>query len=239
MSILKHTRNFFPFMVRLTEASQRRLNESGRILHEKKGRELLARGEFVGGAYLVMTGELDVYIIDRDGREASMYRVRAGESCLFAINSLFAHVPYPAWVRVTSSTATILMIPADVLKELHHQEKAIRDWVFGVQSQRIFDLVTTLEELQTLPVEARLRSYLLRSANAEHQIKETHEAIARRLGTAREVVTRHLQTFAGAGLLILSRGCIQILDAKRLGMPDVASRELTKQLPLGTPRKPK
>ena len=211
-------------MANLAEASRRRLNESARILHEKKGRELLARGDFVGGAYLVMTGELDVYIIDREGREASMYRVRASESCLFAINALFTNVPYPAWVRVTSSTASILMIPAAVLKELHHQEKAVRDWVFGVQSQRIFDLVTTLEELQTLPVEARLRSYLLRSANAEHQIIETHEAIARYLGTAREVVTRNLRTFARAGLVALTRGCVKIHDAKRLGIPDVAHK---------------
>src|SRR5204863_2348047 len=130
----------------------------------------------------------------------------------------------PAWVRVTSSAATILMIPAAVLKEMHHQEKTFRDWVFGVQSQRIFDLVTTLEELQTLPVEARLRSYLLRSANAEHQIKETHQAIARYLGTAREVVTRNLQTFSSAGLVALTRGCVKILDAKRLGIPDVAQQ---------------
>jgi hypothetical protein len=148
-----------------------------------------------------------------------MYRVRAGESCLFAINALFANVPYPAWVRVTSSTATILMIPATILKELHHQEKAVRDWVFGVQSQRIFDLVTTLEEVQTLPVEASLRSFLLRSADAEHRIKETHEAIARYLGTAREVVTRNLRTFANAGLVALTRGCITILDTKQLGTP--------------------
>jgi len=204
-------------MANLAEASQRRLNESARILHEKKGRELLARGDFVGGAYLVMTGELDVYVIDREGREASMYRVRASESCLFAVNALFANVPYPAWVRVNSSTATILMIPAAVLKELHHQEKTVRDWVFGVQSQRIFDLVTTLEELQTLPVEARLRSFLLRSADAEHRVKETHEAIARYLGTAREVVTRNLRTFANAGLVALTRGCITILDAEQLG----------------------
>ena len=211
-------------MANLAEASQRRLDESARILHEKKGRELLARGDFVGGAYLVMTGELDVYIIDREGREASMYRVRASESCLFAINALFANVPYPAWVRVTSSMASILMIPAAVLKELHHQEKAVRDWVFGVQSQRIFDLVTTLEELQTLPVEARLRSYLLRSANAEHHIKETHETIARYLGTAREVVTRNLRTFARAGLVALTRGCVKILDTKRLGIPDVTQQ---------------
>jgi CRP/FNR family transcriptional regulator len=217
MTILKHTRNFFPFMGNLADASQRRLNESARILHEQKGRELLARGDFVGGAYLVMTGELDVYIIDHEGRETSMYRVRAGESCLFAINALFANVPYPAWVRVTSSTAMILMIPATILKELHHQEKAVRDWVFGVQSQRIFDLVTTLEELQTLPVEARLRSFLLRSADSEHRVKETHEAIARYLGTAREVVTRNLRTFANASLVALTRGCITILDAKQLG----------------------
>ena len=65
-------------MVSLTPGSQRQLNDSARILREGKGRELLARGEFVGGAYLVLAGELDVYTIDHEGREASLYRVRAG-----------------------------------------------------------------------------------------------------------------------------------------------------------------
>jgi len=217
MSIVKHARNVFPFMASLTPGSQRRLNDSARILREGKGRELLARGEFVGGAYLVLAGELDVYTIDHEGREASLYRVRAGESCLFALNALFANVPYQAWVRVVSDAASIVVIPASVLRELHHQERAVRDWVFGVQSQRIFDLVSALEEVQMLPVEARLRSFLLRSANADRRVKQTHEAIAKCLGTAREVVTRNLRTFADNGLVTLSRGCVTILDVNRLG----------------------
>ena len=57
MSILEHARNLFPFVANLAEASQRQLNESARILHERKGRELLARGDFVGGAYLVRAGQ--------------------------------------------------------------------------------------------------------------------------------------------------------------------------------------
>jgi CRP/FNR family transcriptional regulator len=219
MSIVKQTRNFFPFISNLATVSQQRLNDSARILRERKGRELLARGDFVGGAYLVMAGELDVYIIDHEGREVSLYRVRAGESCLFAISALFANVPYPAWVRVVSDTALILIIPATVLKELHHQEQGVREWLLGVQSQRIFDLVSALEELQTLPVEGRLRSFLLRSAHAGLRVRKTHEAIARCLGTAREVVTRNLRKFAGAGLVTLSRGCVTILDKNRLGTP--------------------
>lgn len=217
MSIIKNTGSFFPFLSRLAANSQRRLDDSARIVRERKGRELLARGDVVGGAYLVMTGELDVYVIGHEGREVSMYRVRGGESCLFAINALFNGVPYPAWVRVVSDTASILVVPAAVLKELHQHEQAVRDWVFGVQSQRIFDLVSALEEIQTLPVEARLRSFLLRSADRESRVELTHEAIARYLGTAREVVTRNLRLFADAGLVALRRGRVDILDAKRLG----------------------
>jgi CRP/FNR family transcriptional regulator len=226
ISIVKRTRNFFPFISKLSTASQRRLDESARILQERKGRELLARGDFVGGAYLVMTGELDVYITDAAGNEVSMYRVRSGESCLFAINALFANVPYPAWVRVGSQAVSILVIPAIVLKELHDREPAVREWVFGVQSQRIFDLVSTLEEVQTLPIEARLRSFLLRSASADLQVHQTHEAIARALGTAREVVTRHLRVFAKDGLVELGRGTVTICDVKRLRIASANARSV-------------
>ena len=44
----------------------------------------------------------------------------------------------------------------------------------------------------------------------------THEQIARYMGSAREVVSRMLKSFANEGMVEVSRGGIKILDKKRL-----------------------
>jgi CRP/FNR family transcriptional regulator len=48
-------------------------------------------------------------------------------------------------------------------------------------------------------------------------LKLTHEKIANHMGTAREVVTRMLRYFQSEGLVVLTRGTVEILDPKRLG----------------------
>lgn len=44
----------------------------------------------------------------------------------------------------------------------------------------------------------------------------THDEIARHLGSAREAVSRMLKYFAREGLVRLSRGAVEIVDARRL-----------------------
>ena len=44
----------------------------------------------------------------------------------------------------------------------------------------------------------------------------THDVLARDMGTAREVVTRLLKQFQTEGYVRLSRGYIEVLDAKAL-----------------------
>jgi CRP/FNR family transcriptional regulator len=215
MTLTNRAEVCFPFIRELTESSRLRLEKEARILTEKKGKELLSRGDRADGAYLVLTGQLDVYVISADGRETTLYRVRGSETCLFALNTVFSGVAYPAWVRVVVEAA-ILFIPGNLVRDLHEQEGAFRNWAFGVQSRRIFDLVSAFEEVQTLSLGERLCSYLTRAANSRNEVRETHGEIAAYLGTAREVVSRHLNLLARQGLVTRSRGRITITNPRKL-----------------------
>ena len=64
----------------------------------------------------------------------------------------------------------------------------------------------------------RVAVFLLDEAAIEGtaRLSITHEAIARHLGTHREVVTRMLRYFQGEGMVKLARGCVEILDEGRL-----------------------
>jgi CRP/FNR family transcriptional regulator len=45
-----------------------------------------------------------------------------------------------------------------------------------------------------------------------HSVAATHEEIAAELGTAREVVSRLLKDFAGAGAIEVGRGRVELRD---------------------------
>lgn len=205
----------FPFVAYLSEASRGRIDREARLMGTGKGGRLLSRGDEAAGVYLVLSGRLDVYNITAGGRETTLYRVLPGQSCLFALSSVFAGVAYPAWVRATAPTG-ILVIPPGLARSLHDAEPAFRAWAFTVQSRRVLDLVTAIEAVQTLPVGERLVSYLLRAADASLQVRETHEEIAAYLGTAREVVSRHLAGLARDGVITRSRGVVTIADPEGL-----------------------
>jgi hypothetical protein len=61
-----------------------------------------------------------------------------------------------------------------------------------------------------------LAEYLRDRAGLDSRIVTTHEEIASDLGTAREVVSRLLSSFAQQGAIALSRGCIRVKRPDRL-----------------------
>jgi CRP/FNR family transcriptional regulator len=63
-------------------------------------------------------------------------------------------------------------------------------------------------------IDVRL-SKLLLSYN-QTILNMTHQELAAELGTAREVVSRHLKYFEKQGWLLLNRGAIEIANAKAL-----------------------
>jgi len=71
-----------------------------------------------------------------------------------------------------------------------------------------------VEQVLFMSIDRRLAIHLLEQAAIAQSdsFTATHDAIARDLGTAREVVTRMLKRFQEDGLVALSRGGIALLD---------------------------
>ena len=90
--------------------------------------------------------------------------------------------------------------------------RAVRDAVLTVQTRRIFDLVSLVDELAFHRTEARLAARLLQRAGPGDAVAETHQELALDIGTAREVVSRRLKRFEAQGLVALERGRVRILD---------------------------
>lgn len=205
----------FPFLAELRPDSRKILASQSALIQRRRREVLLHHGARVSGMYLVVSGVLRVYALRADGGQALLYRVAAGQSCLLATNAMFSHSPYPAWVDVESEQAKILTLPESVTRPLFETDPALRNFVLQMLSDRLFDLMTAIEELSLLSIEDRLRSYLLRRANPAGAVRITHEEIAGDLGTAREVISRQIARWRQDGALLTSRGTISL--AKSFG----------------------
>ncbi len=206
----------FAFVAALSTESRRLFDLNAFVSTPRRNHLLLRKGEPVTGAYFVLSGALRVFTFSASGVESLLYRVEAGEGCLLALNCVFSELRYPAWVSVETDQTRLLTVPGPVLRELHEREPAVRRYFFEVLSLRLFDLMTMIEQLTTLNVDERLRSYLLRRAGATNQIQITHADLAVHLATSREVVSRQLQRLSAKGIIRTARGVILIRQPEAL-----------------------
>lgn len=207
----------FPFYANLTGAGRREFGTLTRT-SVPPDKVLLRRGEEANGAYLVVQGALRVYYITDEGREATLYHVEPGGTCVLALSSTLSNEPYPAWVQSTQAGATFARIPSGMFHRFLEAQSAFRSFVFGAMAGRIFELMCTLEETATLQVEQRVARYLLRRRAQEGmcEIKVTQARVASDLGTAREVVFRALRSLASRKLIATGRGHIRLLNEQGL-----------------------
>ena len=91
-----------------------------------------------------------------------------------------------------------------------------RQFVFSNLGGRMAEVITRMEEIAFRPVERRLASLLLSRADKSGTIQTTHQEIAVELGTAREVVSRHLKRFESSGLIELERSTVRVSKPEEL-----------------------
>ena len=202
----------FAFLRELSDPARRAL-DSALITHQVGPRtRLIDRDDEVDGVYLVQEGSLRIYYLTPEGREGTLYWVDAGDSCILAINCVFGGMRYPAWVESERTQTRFTVIPGALFRELFRDEPAVQQFTFAVLSARTFELMTLLTEAQSLGLERRVAAFLLRRRNPSNEVTMSQEIVANHLGTAREVVSRIVRSFAADGLVETRRGAIRILD---------------------------
>ncbi|MBF0333852.1 MAG: Crp/Fnr family transcriptional regulator [Alphaproteobacteria bacterium] len=178
--------------------------------HFAKGTTVVEKGQVVSGAYFVLAGQLRVFTLTPGGKEATLYLIGPGETCVLAINSLFNNLLYPAWVQAESAT-TVGVVPGPTYRALFAREPPIQDLTVHALSTIVFRLMAELEQVHSCRLDQRLASFLLVRASGEGVLHKTQQEIAASIGTTREVVARLMADFAARGLVQTRRGRVTIL----------------------------
>ncbi len=199
------------------------LTESGRALFNQrlvrksfsKGSQVIDKGDSVSGAYFVLEGSLRVFTLSSEGKQATLYRMGVGDTCVLALNSLFNNVLYPAWVETDQDT-TIGVVPSDAYRTLFSSEAIIQDTTMRALSSAVFGLMSELEQRHGQTLDQRLAGYLVMRASSDGKVRNTQQEIASEIGTTREVVGRLMVQFSNQGLIKTGRGVVTILNTHGL-----------------------
>lgn len=205
---------FEPF-ASLSATGRARLREGLASRRVTAASTVLHKGQRISGAYFVVTGRLRVFSLAPNGTEATLYFIDPGETCVFALNSLFNDLLYPAWVQAAEDT-TVALIPGPLYRSLFADEAAVRDLTVRSLSTLVFRLMDELETVHAYRLNQRLANLLLVHGSAAGELAMTQQQMAQHLGTTREVVARLMQEFVAAGYVATGRGRTVVRDGAGL-----------------------
>ena len=156
-------------------------------------------------------------MLSADGREATIYRLRTGETCVLSASCATVSMTFD--VQIDAETdCDLLIIPTPVFSQLMEENLYVENFVYRSSTERLSDLIQAVERMFFMTLRQRVAAFLIdeSASNGNSTISLTQEHLARAIGSAREAVSRTLKQLSQTGSIEVSRGGIHILDKSKL-----------------------
>lgn len=165
----------------------------------------------------LLEGAVRLYKHSPDGREVTLYRVNAGELCILSLNNLLHGRQHAAAARCEEPVSGLLFTGSDFLAAFD-ASAGFRRYVLSVLVNRLEEMMRLVGDVVFRRLDLRLACLLGQMFERSHgaALEVTHDALAREVGTTREVVSRILKEFEHQQCIRLTRGRITLVSAKGL-----------------------
>lgn len=205
----------FAFLGQADPDFHRQFLQAASLVHIPQGHTIADPGSECSQLALLLSGQVRVYKLAAKGREITLYRIKAGDSCVLTASCVMSATPFPAIAEAETDLDAVI-IPAACVRDWLTQSRAWSGFVFGLVSRRLADVITVLESVTFLRLDVRIAAYLMDQARDETRLSIKHHQIAADLGTSREGVSRTLKAFDKQGWIEMGRGELVIRDAEQL-----------------------
>jgi CRP/FNR family transcriptional regulator len=185
-----------------------------------RGGILFLAGDAARGLYVIVEGAVRAFRVGADGREQVIHVERAGATV--GEVPVFDEGAYPSTVAGEEDTVLLFLSSQDVRRMLT-ERPVIAAAALKVLARRLRNCAGLVETLSLHDVDRRLARFLItearragvRDGKAIHfDFTLTHQQLASRIGTVREVVSRALSRLQQGGYLRLEGRRLTILDEK-------------------------
>jgi len=209
------------------------LVELGRIARARRANAeevLFAAGDRATRFFVLLEGRVKLYKISTDGKEYILRVVRAGET--FAEAAAFSGLRYPVFAEALEP-CRLAHFGANEFRHLVQRSPQLALNMIATMAELLHTLTAKIEDLSLREVGARLCRHLLELAEQQFgtpkdglvlDLETTKTALASRIGTVSETLSRTFRKLQQQGLLRVERNRVTLLDCRRLR--DVAEGDL-------------
>jgi CRP-like cAMP-binding protein len=168
---------------------------------------LFVSGEPAAGLYVVVEGAIRAYRVNADGREQVIHVERGGAT--LAEIPVFDGGPYPSSTAAEEDSVVLFIGREDVMR-LCLERPSISLAALRLLASRMRRCAALVERLSLRDVDRRVAQLLLEEGSdygsrsgelVEFQLSLTHQQIASRVGSVREVVSRAFTRLQQSGLI--------------------------------------
>lgn len=205
----------FPRLAGLTPTEAAPLLRAAVPLLMPAGATVFSPGQVCTHFILMRHGHVRVFQIGDDGDEIVLYRLGAGDICILTTLVLLGAEPYSAFA-VAETPVEAMGVPVGAFNDMMSGSATFRRFVFTSHAERLGDLMRVIQHVAFESIDTRLASRLLALGAGARRITITHQQLAAEIGSAREVVSRHLKAFERRGLVSLGRGEVVLVCPDRL-----------------------
>jgi CRP/FNR family transcriptional regulator len=180
------------------------------------GQMIVLAGDRNAPVFFVIEGRVRIYRTNLDGREQTLILLRQGDA--FNMPSAFIEGSGAPANAISDGPAVVLSISCAELRRIVCEIPEVACAVLRDLSEKLYHLTELSHDLGLLTVRGRLARFLLTYAQQDGTtpVRWTHQEIASRLGTVREVISRTMRAFVQEGLIDIQRHRIVIVDADAL-----------------------
>lgn len=168
------------------------------------------------GIMMTKSGRLRTYILSENGKDVTLYRLEEGDMCVLSASCVLNNITFDVHIDAEEDSE-ILLVDLVNLDRIGHNIY-VENFMLKETVTRFSDVMWAMEKILFLKLDERLGVFLLDeiARNKSDIIIQTHEQIAKHLGSAREAVSRMLNNFVKEGFVELSRGEVKVKDEKAL-----------------------
>lgn len=163
---------------------------------------------------IVIKGAVKIMRSEERGKEILMYVIHPGESCIISITSSLKNSfkNMESILAYTMEETEALLVTDAQIRDWHDRFKSWRSFITNLYNARLGELFKLVDSVAFHTVDSRIIDLLKAQKDSFNNVYITHQEIANRVGTAREVASRALKQLEHTGAIKLSRGRIEIIS---------------------------
>jgi CRP/FNR family transcriptional regulator len=174
---------------------------------------LIREGQFITSFPIVLKGLIRITRNNDDGNELLLYYLKQNEVCSMSLTCCMTNLT--STIKAVAEEETkVIMLPVEMLDNWICKYPGWKQFVMQSFQNRFRELIDTIDSIAFLNLDERLVKYLVDryKQSGITILNETHQDLALRLNTSREVVSRLLKKLEKDGKIKLSRNLIDFAD---------------------------